>query len=352
MNYNAVGLPWRSKIGTDVSNCANVEEVLEKAGLDFYVEKCELVARMPFSLNGNNDLGLNDFAHEGNIYRDCPNGYATYRTDVNVPLGVVKSKYEVVQNIDAFNFINTVVGEAGAQFETAGCFGYGHKVFITAKLPVQTTVGGDPIDNYLIFSTSHDGTGSVDILFSPIRVFCLNMLNAAKDEASAHIRLRHTKSVRERLEFGAEVLKVGIQYAQTSQILYEGLLGIKMTDDQVRDYIARLQLTPAQYQGIIDYDNKNGLRKVFDRDFLTLRQVDISTQKTNVMNNMFSYYKNGVAQEDIVGTAWGAYNAITGYYSNVKAQEDEKRMSNLVFGADRNAMSKALNLVTEYALVA
>jgi hypothetical protein len=64
---------------------------------------------------------------------------------------------------------------------------------------------------------------------------------------------------------------------------------------------------------------------------------------------MFDYYKNGIAQEDIVGTAWGAYNAITGYYSNVKEQEGEKRMNNLIFGGDRIATSKALQLVTRFA---
>ena len=100
--YRYKGLPWGGSIGHDVKDCTTSREVLDEAGLNFHVEKCELVARMPFSINGNNEINetMGDFAHNGNIYRDCPNGYATYRTDKNIPLGIVKSKYEVVQNQD------------------------------------------------------------------------------------------------------------------------------------------------------------------------------------------------------------------------------------------------------------
>ena len=349
-HYYANGLPWGGKIGTDVKECETSEDVIKKAKLDFTVEKCELVARMPFNINGNNDVNetMDNFVHGGNIYRDCPNGYATYRTDKNVPLGIVKSKYEVVQNIDAFNFIDNAIGEGKALFQYAGCFGYGHKVFITAKLPTDIKVGDDPIDNYLVFSTAHDGSGSVDILFTPVRVFCLNMLNAGLEEASAHIRIRHTKTAKDRLDFGAEMLHTAIEYAKTSQLLYESLLTIKMTDDQVRDYIARLQLTTAEYESVVEYNHENGIRKIFERDWLAMQKTNISTRKANILNTMFDYYQHGVAQEHIIGNAWGAYNAITGYYSNVKEQDGEKRMNNLVFGSDRLAMSKALNTVIRY----
>jgi len=348
--YFANGLPWGGKLGHDVKDCTTSREVLEKANLDWSVEKCELVARMPFRINGVNDIkeGSGDFVHDGEIYRECPNGYATYRTDRNIPLGIVKSKYEVVQNIDAFNFIDNAIGEGKALFQYAGCFGYGHKVFITAKLPVTTEVGGDPIDNYLVFSTSHDGSGSIDILFTPVRVFCLNMLNAGIEESSAHIRIRHTKTAQDRLDFGAEMLRIALKYAESSKQFYESLLTIEMNDDQVRDNIARLTLTPAEYANVISESKNYTIKQLFARDYLTMERTGITTRKANILNNIFDYYQNGVAQEKIIGNAWGAYNAITGYYCNVKEQEGEKRMNNLVFGGDRLAMSKALNEVITF----
>jgi len=350
MAYKVAGLPWSNGLGTEVDDCKTSAEVLKKAGLNWSVEKCDLVARMPFSLNGNNDIkeGSGDFVHDGEIYRECPNGYATYRTDLNIPLGIVKSKYEVVQNIDAFNFIDNAIGEDKALFQYAGCFGYGHKVFITAKLPIKTTVGGDPIDNYLVFSTSHDGSGSIDILFTPVRVFCTNCLNSAFEENSSHIRIKHTKTAKDRLDFGAETLRAAIEYAKTSQLLYESLLTIKMNDNQVRDYIARLILDSKEYESVMSEDKDYTVRKVFDKDWLTLQRTGVTTRKANILNTIFDYYHNGIAQEEIVGNAWGAYNAITGYYANVKNQEGEKRMNNLIFGSDRLAMNKALNTVVMY----
>ena len=54
--YHVNGLPWASGIGTNVSDCKTAQEVMEKAGLDFYVDKCDLVAKMPISLKGNNNV--------------------------------------------------------------------------------------------------------------------------------------------------------------------------------------------------------------------------------------------------------------------------------------------------------
>ena len=243
--FNRGGLPW--VLGTDVSNCVTAQDVMKTAKLDWTVQKCELVSKMPFRIGSNNEVGEDSFVHDGNIYRECPNAFATYRTDINMPLGIVKDKYEIVQNMDAFNFFNNAIGEGKAIWDKAACLNMGEKVYVSAKLPVQTSVGKDDvIDNYLVFSNGHAGNSSVDIMITPIRVICTNMLNGALDKAACHIRLRHTKSVKEKLELGAQVLKIACSHAIDAQELYRHLATIKMTDDQVAEYICKLQLTPAE----------------------------------------------------------------------------------------------------------
>lgn len=64
---------------------------------------------------------------------------------------------------------------------------------------------------------------------------------------------------------------------------------------------------------------------------------------------MMDYYNDGIGQKDICGTAWGAYNAVTGFYCNVANLEGEKRMNSLVWGSANNNMNKALNAVVAYA---
>lgn len=344
------GLPWASGIGKDVSDCHSSKEVMIKSGLNFYVDKCDLVAKMPFSVNGNNNVNetAGEFAHDGHIFRDCPNAYGTYRTDTNTPLGLVKIKYEVIQNIDAFNFFDDAIGAGKAVWDRAGMFGYGHKIFVSAKLPVTTKVGKDEIDNYLVFSNSHDGSSSVNILFSPIRVICTNMLNSAIKSSDSYIRIRHTASARDKISMGADILNMSIKHANTAKELYDSLLTIKMSDDQVLEYLANLQLTDAERAALIDYDPKNGYKKLINREYLVMERTDISMKKVNAIVNMFEYYNDGIGQKDIAGTAWGAYNAVTGFYSNVANLEGEKRVNSLLYGGANKNMSKAINDVLFY----
>ena len=346
--FNRGGLPW--VLGTDVSNCVTAQDVMKTAKLDWTVQKCELVSKMPFRIGSNNEVGEDSFVHDGNIYRECPNAFATYRTDINMPLGIVKDKYEIVQNMDAFNFFNNAIGEGKAIWDKAACLNMGEKVYVSAKLPVQTSVGKDDvIDNYLVFSNGHAGNSSVDIMITPIRVICTNMLNGALDKAACHIRLRHTKSVKEKLELGAQVLKIACSHAIDAQEHYRHLATIKMTDDQVAEYICKLQLTPDEIAKLNEVDPNHGYKRLISRDYHLIDAVEISTRKSNQLYNMMDYYIDGIGQKDICGTAWGAYNAITGFYCNVANLEGEKRMNSLVWGSANNNMNKALNEAMAYA---
>lgn len=343
MRYQAKGLPWSSGIGKDVKDCTTSREVLEKAGLDFVVEKCPLVGEMPFSLNkANNEIALGDFVHNGRVYRGCPNAFATYRTDMNIPLGVVKSKYNVVQNSEAFKFFDDAIGIDRALWQTAGQFGFGEKVFISAKLPITTDVHGDEIDHYLVFSNSHDGSSSINIMFTPIRVFCTNCLNAGLESADSYIRIKHTKSAQEKLKTGAEILRIACEYAKDAQQLYNALYCINMSDEQVKQYLINLNLNAAERQALIDFDPKLGYDKLLRKDYLTLERTGISTRKANKIIGMWEYYNEGIGQQQIAGTAWGAYNAVTGYYSNVGNDAGEKRMDSLLYGGGFNSMQNAI----------
>lgn len=349
--YTVNGLPWAHGLGKDVKDCHTAKEVMQKANLDWFVKKCELVAQMPFSLNGDNSINEIDalngtFSRNGFVYRNLPEAYATYRTDKNIPLGLVKSKYEVVQNMDAFNFFDEAIGIDKCQWESAGALGYGHKIFVTAKIAqtteVETGLMKDPIDNYLVFTNSHDGTSSLTIMFTPIRVFCTNCLNAGLDSSSSYIRIRHTESAKDRLEKGAEILRIACQKANDAKQLYQALYTVKMKDEEVLQYLANLNLTEQERILLNEYDPKLGYKRLINRDYMTLEKTGISTRKANMIQNMFEYYMDGIGQQQIAGTAWGAYNAVTGFYSNVANLEGQKRMESLLYGNAQRVMQKAI----------
>lgn len=346
--YTVNGAPWA--IGKNVSDCKSSAEVMHKAGLNFVVDKCELMARMPFGLNRNNVVNdiAGEFARDGKIYRELVGAYATYRADTSEPLGLVKAKYEVVQNIDAFRFFDDAIGEGMARWDRAGILNSGRKIYVSAKLPVETRVGDDLIDNYLVFSNSHDGTSSVNIMFTPIRVICTNMLNSALKSADSYIRIRHTESAKQKLQRGAEILRIACTHATTVEEFYNSLTTVKMSDKEVMEYLANLQLNEKEKELLLDYDKENGYKKLILRDYRTLEVTGVSQRKANMIANMFEYYCDGIGQKHIAGTAWGAYNAVTGFYCNVANLEGEKRVDSLLYGGANSNMIKALNAANDF----
>lgn len=341
--YTVNGAPWA--IGIDVSDCESSAEVMHKAGLDFIVDKCDLMAKMSFGTKRNNIVNelAGEFSKDGYIYRELIGYYATYRADTSTPLGLVKDKYKVVQNVDAFKFFDSAIGKDMARWDRAGILGDGRKIYLSAKLPIETRVGDDLIDNYLVFSNSHDGTSSVNIMFTPIRVICTNMLNSALKSADSYIRIRHTESAREKLEQGAQILRIACNHATTVQEYYNSLLKVKMSDKEVMEYLANLQLTEKERELLLDYDKDNGYKKLILRDYRTMEVTGVSQRKANTIANMFEYYCDGIGQKHVAGTAWGAYNAVTGFYCNVANLEGEKRVESLLYGGANSNMLKALN---------
>ena len=348
--FQTKGYPWSHGIGTDVTDCTTWRECMEKAALNFHVEKCNLVAKMPFNLKTNNYLSEDSFAYGGNVYRELDGAYATYRTDLDIPLGLVKQRYEVIQNEDAFSFFDDAIGKDKAQWQDAGYFGQGHKIFITAKLPTTIEVNGkDPIENYLVFSNSHDGSSSINIMFTPIRVFCTNCLNSALRSADSCIRIKHTRTAKERLEQSSRILKIACEYAETTKLLYDSLAAVSVSDQKVQEYICRLILSDDELINVYQHGGNNPWEKAISGNWYVKNKADLSTRKINQLANIWTYYLDGPGQDRILGTAWGAYNSITGYYSNVANLEGSKRMDSLIWGNGNAVMLKALNAAVELA---
>lgn len=350
--YSVTGLPWSNGLGKDVSDCKTSSDVMDKANLNWSVAKCALVAAMPFNsqqfLTEMDELN-GDFSRNGRIYRTQPNAYGTYRTDKNIPLGLVKEQYTVIQNRDAFSFFDEVIDPSTCTWTNAGQFGYGHKIFVTAKIeiPVEISLNGvkDVISNYLVFSNSHDGSSSITIMFTPVRVICTNCLNAGLNKADSFIRIRHTKSAKQELHKGADILRIAMKKTDNAKELYQALYKTKMNDKDVLEYLIRLNLTDEEFASLSFI--RSGQERLIHRDYSVLEQTKISMRKVNVIQNMYEYYMDGIGQQDIAGTAWGAYNAVTGFYSNVANLEGAKRMDSLLYGNANNIMQKAIYEASE-----
>lgn len=339
--YGVKYAPFRYNGAINVENCKTAADVMSAAGLNWKVEKCPLVAKMP--ILDNNKYGFN---YDNNNYVDCNNAYATYRTDYNIPLGIVKGRYTIVQNIDAFNFFDNAIGKDKAIWQTAGFFGNGERIFVSAKLPKNIIVNGtDPVENYLVFTTSHDGSSGVKILFTPIRIICQNTLNAAIKNATNYISFRHTNSVHKNIDIANEILGICNRNIYNLEQQYNRFAKEECGDSFAQTIFANTILSNTELENI--KLTGHNIHQIIMRDNIAITDSNISMKKVNVLSEINNYYYDGIGQKEFIGTKWGVLNAISGYYSNVDNSEGLKRMDSLLFGDKANKLELSNKLLLE-----
>ena len=223
--------PWHG-LGTSVEMAPTSKDALRLAGLDW-----DVVQKPIFTLEGEEIKG----------YR------CNIRSTDKQVLGVVSDRYKVVQNREAFAFTDTLLGE-GVRYETAGSLQEGKKVWLLARLPREYIISGERISPYLVFSTSHDGSGAVKVAITPVRVVCNNTLNLALETASRSFSMMHTQSVQSKIEEAHDTLFRAENYMDKLGVEFERLRDKMISDTELNDYIT--ELLPVE-KGATDIQIKN-----------------------------------------------------------------------------------------------
>jgi phage/plasmid-like protein (TIGR03299 family) len=190
-------------IGVDVQTAHSLETAINVSGLNFEVAKQPLAFMTQVPQQLGSQTILVDVPHP------FPNQFATVRTDTLEPLGVVGKDYQILQNIEAFDFLDSLVGDA--KFETAGLYGNGAKSFITMSTEPMKILD-DEFAPYILFTNSFDGSGAVKVMFTPIRVFCSNALVRAIKNATNKLSIRHSSNLQSRLDNARYVLLNNTNY--------------------------------------------------------------------------------------------------------------------------------------------
>ena len=270
--------PWHG-IGTIVSGVPTSEEAIRLAKLDWDVIQFPMVAK---------------FNEEGTEISDDSGYFANVRSDTKDILGVVKDRYKVVQNVEAFDFVDDIVGNGIVEchYETAGSLGNGRRIFLLVNLPESKLVGDD-VENYLFFTNSHDGSSSLMAGITNVRVVCSNTLQLAIRNASRVWRCRHTANIDEKKNEAKTSLRLALDYMEESKILAEQLAFKKIKEE---DFFRA-------FFGGLTMNDKN-------KTFMGNQIHDLYTYKDDLAN--------------FRGTAWGMYNAVADYVSNSEPMRKTK----------------------------
>ena len=312
---------WHN-LGQIVTDYPTSTEAIKFAGLDYKVVKLPNQHHFP---NGETKISNTSFF--------------TYRTDNLEVLGdKLGNEYEVVQNIDAFTFFDSIVGgKDGILYGTAGALGNGERIFITAKLPDYIRVGYDDlIEKYLFLTTSHDGSGSITAAFTTVRIVCNTTLNAALTNMTNCIKIRHTQSAQDKLKQAHKVMGISNSLSDELSQIFNQWAKVRITDKEVLKLIQQA-MAPS----------KEVLQNVLDG-----KDDKYSSYFNNVCADVCEYAFTSQTQQTstIKGTLFGAYNAITGYYQNVKEfKNDESKLKSIQFGTGLNKTHSAFKLCQSFA---
>lgn len=310
----ATETPWHG-LGTYVGNDNVYSEVaIEKAGLNWRVSK------QPLFLGNGQQL-------EENV--------ATVRDTDSAVLGIVGNDYQVLQNAEAFSFMDSLVDAGDMRYHTAGSLSGGRRVWLLGKIDSTEVVPGDRVDQFVFLYNSHDGSSALRCLWTDVRVVCANTARMALGKGKGEgISVRHTLNMESRMAEAQKVLNIARSAAAISAERYKAL--------------ARENMKTAEWQEFL-----NNL--IPDRD---LSEIEVSgkrkpsnTRRNNQREDLTQLFEAGLGQNiaGVAGTKWAAYNAVTEYvnhHSSVKATGRASRLDNVMFGVGNNMAQRALELLS------
>jgi phage/plasmid-like protein (TIGR03299 family) len=309
--FNALeGNPWHG-LGQSVPGAMTAAQALELGGLDYMINQ----VRNTFTPE-TYDLG-------GITVQPEPRealSWTTYREDTGMALGSVGDRYEIVQNADAFAFFDAIVDRGEAIYQTAGAVREGRQVFLTAKLPARFALEDRPdelIEQYILLTNTHDGTGALTVQFTPIRVVCNNTLqHALKMEGHGKVKLRHTTNVLTALAHAHRLLQIVNKHTEEMRQGWEAMMRHPFTTND------RVKLTQTLFP--------------MDRD---------NTRTKNLREAFTQYFESGPGQAQHTGNRWGAYNAVTGFLSRSQYKDASTRFDSIQNGSSAAKMREAFAML-------
>ncbi len=309
--------PWHG-LGVVVDGLMDSKQALKLSGLDWQVTKIPM-----------------EYIYKGKTYK-TPRTMAIVREDTGAHLGVTGTVWKGFQNHEAFSWMDAVIGEKAAVYDTAGSLGVGEKVWATAKLNGVMRVKGtdDEIEKFLLFTNSFDGKTSIQVALTTVRVVCQNTLNMALSEAKEAkdlFKIRHTGQIGVKIEDVRKALGLANKWFEDFNAMANRLAEVKMNAEMENKLLAGIGLD-------LEVEGKRAEGKL---DLI----------KTLIHNGA------GNSQKGVKDTLWAGLNGITeyaDYFAGTRKTDSfksaaEARFAAAQFGSGQDLKAKALEVALKLA---
>ena len=331
------GVPWHG-IGIPIGDNLSPEKVLTTAKLDWKVEAQPLPKQK----------GFEDHTDHRQLVRIGTDG------EKHRILDIVGKRFTPVQNDEVFGVFTKFVKAGKMKMETAGSLRGGKFVWALAKTTEAFSLAGkDEVRGYLLLVSPHKSGWCLSAKLTPTRVVCWNTMSYALDNngLSSMWKMRHDRNFD---DIAKEEMEQTLGLVHTLMVSFKEhaqfLAKTKWTEATTVEYLCRafdpklaVKLTeekkmPKKLSAVNDLKDIHG-RHRFKR---AIRLVLEDPNANNPGHDMAS----------AKGTAWGAFNIVTGSLDHVLGHTAENRMFSSTMGGAVIEKEKALHLALEMSKAA
>ncbi|AZS51044.1 DUF932 domain-containing protein [Entomomonas moraniae] len=373
--------PWHG-LGSSLPSGQPIEVWADKAGMDWQIKQAP-VCFVASDTTDTNNAGIIDLSRS---LVDFADQKVLYRSDSQLPLSVVSSRYKVVQPLEVLEFYRDLTEQFGFELETAGVLKQGRKFWALARTGQSCVLGRqDEVNGYVLLATSCDGSLATTVTPTTVRVVCQNTLSIAVNRTVNTIKVPHNThfnatEVKRRLnlttghwdEFRlmmAELTKRKVSDKEAEQFLVEVLSPTASLEDALSTDIIM-----NEDKGVIDnritevgHDSSEvGGISLLERIVRNTGNMPVAIVQASVDAIDWSKLPNGRAIKQVQqlyegegrgsefasakGTAWGLLNAVTEFVDHKRrAKNQENRLDSAWFGQGaqlkQQALSSALKLI-------
>jgi phage/plasmid-like protein (TIGR03299 family) len=314
--------------GTAVE-AGSASEAARQAGLDWNVMLADMQAYVKNEVNPYETV---------TDYYEVPKKQAVIKLgkdNDNKVIGVVGDKYKVVQNMEVFSALDSLVDSGSARYTAAGEYNNGANIWMIMELPVGVNVANDPHAAFLLVQSSHDGSCAVRIRPIIERLFCANQINrlitGKKTNDYTYVMKHTTNSKLSPSEIG-NIIQLSYDSIQQYESIADTLITRGVTHTQAREFFKRVWALPSTVEGKPYHMLTQGER----------RQQTIAI---TAREKAFDIYSESPTQENIRGTAFGMWQAVVEYADHHASGGSERLAVATLSGRNDKVKDKALGLV-------
>lgn len=327
-------LPWHG-LGFQMEGNETMEMWRERAGLGWDA----VAAPVQYAYeNPNAGKITNGCVEAKRIINTVAKKVVLYRNDTGDALGIVGENYKIVQPGTIMDFYQDLASSHGFEMETAGSLFAGRIIWALARTGNSLKVMGDQVDEYVLMSTSFDGSKATTIRQTSVRVVCNNTLSLAMSRSqSKRDQAAGAKivTVSHRSLFDADATKIKLGFDRTA-------MDKLAVDAQA---MAERRVTPEESVAFFlkVYHNMTAAEVV-------KAQVEKTTDKTIARLAEHFMHAPGSELKSAHGTAWGLLNAVTYDLDHVLGRSPDSRLDSAWYGQGATRKQAAYEAALELAL--